>query len=235
MEKDSVSKRIVELDAARGIAILCVVAMHVFSFGKAFGGWDPAWIPFFYAVKQYGGSFFVLLSGVCVTLGSKSVKRGAVVFLCGMVFTGLTAWLYFSGQEGETVLIQWGVLHCIGACMMLWPLFKKLPPAARIVIGAVIVIAGYYLQLQIHVRNPWLFPLGLRTWDFTAFDYFPLMPHLGWFLLGSGIGSFVYKDRRPLFPSLKPGVLAFCGRQSLAIYIIHQPLLYLIFRFGGRP
>ena len=231
METESRNKRIVELDSARGIAILLVVLVHIFSFGCQFGGWGLEWTDFFWGVKQYGGAFFVFLSGVCATLGSKSVKRGIAVFLCGMLFTGLTVWLYLSGREDESILIQWGVLHCIGLCMILWPLLRKIPSWLRIVLGAVIAAAGYYLLSQIHVRNPWLFPLGLRTWDFTALDYFPLMPHLGWFLMGSGLGSLVYSGRRPLFPSLRPGVLAFCGRHSLGIYLIHQPLLYMFFRF----
>ena len=231
MEQKNGSNRIAELDAARGIAILCVVAVHVFAFGKQFGGWTFEWTPFFYAVKQYGGAFFVLLAGVCVTLGRRSLKRGAIVFLFGMVLTGLTTWLYLSGQEDESVLIQWGVLHCLGTCMMLWPPFRKTPVWLRAVLGTVIVALGYYLRFQVHVMNPWLFPLGLRTWHFVAMDYFPLMPHLGWFLLGSCLGNTVYKERQPLIPSLKPGVLAFCGRHSLAIYLVHQPLLYVIFRF----
>ena len=230
-ETGSRNKRITELDSARGIAILLVVLVHTFSFGKQFGGWDFEWTGFFWAVKHYGGAFFVLLSGVCVTLGSKSVRRGIIVFLLGMTLTGATTWLYLSGREDEHVLIQWGVLHCIGMCMILWPLFKKLPPWLRMAMGVVIICVGYYLRSQVHVRNPWLFPLGLRTWHFVAMDYFPLMPHLGWFLLGSGLGSLIYKDRKPLFPSLKPGVFAFCGRHSLEIYMIHQPLLYIFFRF----
>lgn len=234
MQNEKSSKRITELDSARGIAILCVIAVHVFSFGKLFGGWDFQWNSFLWMVKQYGGAFFVLLSGVCATLGSKSVKRGAAVFFCGMILTGLTVWLFNSGRESENVLIQWGVLHCIGTCMIIWPLFRKMPAALRMVLGAVCVALGLYLTSQIHVRNPWLFPLGLRAWSFKAMDYFPLLPHLGWFLLGSGLGSVIYKDRRPIFPSLKPGVLAFCGRHSLLIYMIHQPLLYVFFRFGGK-
>ena len=231
MENELQKKRITELDSARGIAILLVVLVHTFSFGQMFGGWNIDWTDFFWAVKQYGGAFFVFLSGVCVILGSRSFKRGLAVFLCGMILTGVTVWLYLSGAEDEHILVQWGVLHCIGFCMMVWPLFRKLPPWVRIALGAVIVIIGYYLMSQVHVRNPWLFPLGLRTWHFAAFDYFPLMPHMGWFLLGSGLGSLVYKDRKPLFPSLKPGLFAFCGRHSLAIFLVHQPLLYVIFRF----
>lgn len=234
MEQKISKNRIAELDAARGIALLCMVAIHVFSIGEKFGGMEVVWHPFFRFVKQYCGAFFVILSGICVTLGKKCIKRGLVVFMCGMVLTGLTFWLYYSGRENEHILIQWGVLHCLGTCMMLWPLFRKIPTWPRMVLGAVIVVVGYYLRLQVHVRNPWLYPLGLRTWYFTTFDYFPLMPHLGWFLLGSGLGDLIYKDRNPLIPALKPGLFAFCGRHSLEIYMIHFPVLYIFFKFGVR-
>lgn len=233
MKQKTADNRIAELDAARGIAVVCMVILHVYAFGEEFGGWDRDWVPFFRALMDYGGAFFVFLSGVCAVLGSRSVKRGLIVFACGMCLTALTVWLYLSGREPESILIQWGALHCIGMCMMLWPLFRKMPVGLRAAAGAVIAAAGYYLRLQVHVRNPWLFPLGLRTWHFVAFDYFPMLPHLGWFLCGSALGSLIYRDRRPLFPSLEPGVLAFIGRHSLAIYMIHEPLLYVFFRFGG--
>ena len=75
--------RIWELDALRGVCILCVIVVHFLFDLSFFGGLDltlPAWYVF---IQEYGGAIFVVLSGVCVTLGSKSVRRGLIVFAWG--------------------------------------------------------------------------------------------------------------------------------------------------------
>jgi len=81
------------------------------------------------------------------------------------------------------------------------------------------------------VTQSWLFPIGLLDPYFTSSDYFPLFPHLGWFLLGASLGKLLYKEKRTLLPwkgadSLPIRFFRFCGRHSLWIYLIHQPVLY---------
>ena len=73
--------------------------------------------------------------------------------------------------------------------------------------------------------------MGLMSPDFASGDYFPLLPHLGWFMLGVVVGRTVYADRKtrlPKFPAKAAPVrfFQFCGRHSLWIYLGHQPLLY---------
>ena len=77
---------------------------------------------------------------------------------------------------------------------------------------------------------PWLFPLGLTTAEFASSDYFPLLPNLGWFLTGALLGRTVYRKGESLLPRVPSGAapvraLAWCGRQSLLLYLLHQPVL----------
>ena len=77
----------------------------------------------------------------------------------------------------------------------------------------------------------WLFPLGLTCEGFTSSDYFPLFPQLGYFLIGAAIGKTAYREKRTLLPGSfqKTGIARFfcwCGRQSLFIYLLHQPIVY---------
>ncbi len=121
--------RIWELDALRGVCILCVIVVHFLFDLSFFGGLDltlPAWYIF---IQEYGGAIFVVLSGVCVTLGSKSVRRGLIVFACGMLITAVTYGMYRLGMSGADVVVKFGVLHLLGVCMLVYPAFKKLPPA----------------------------------------------------------------------------------------------------------
>ena len=56
----------------------------------------------------------MVLSGVCVTLGSKSVRRGLIVFSCGMLITAVTYGMYRLGMSGMDVVVKFGVLHLLG-------------------------------------------------------------------------------------------------------------------------
>ena len=222
--------RIWELDALRGVCILCVIVVHFLFDLSFFGGLDltlPAWYIF---IQEYGGAIFVVLSGVCVTLGSKSVRRGLIVFACGMLITAVTYGMYRLGMSGADVVVKFGVLHLLGVCMLVYPAFKKLPPATLTVLGLVIAITGYAIR-GIIVPQRWLFPLGLTYEGFTSSHYFPLFPQLGYFLIGAAIGKTAYREKRTLLPGSfqKTGIARFfcwCGRQSLFIYLLHQPIVY---------
>ena len=227
--------RILELEALRGVCILCVFVVHFLFDLSFFGGLDltlPAWYVF---LQEYGGAIFVVLSGVCVTLGSKSVRRGLIVFACGMLITAVTYGMYRLGMSGMDVVVKFGVLHLLGVCMLVYPAFKKLPPATLTVLGLVIAITGYAIR-GIIVPQRWLFPLGLTYEGFTSSDYFPLFPQLGYFLIGAAIGKTAYREKKTLLPGSfqKTPVARFfcwCGRQSLFIYLLHQPIVYGLLEF----
>lgn len=227
--------RIWELDALRGVCILCVIVVHFLFDLSFFGGLDltlPAWYVF---LQEYGGAIFVVLSGVCVTLGSKSIRRGLIVFACGMLITAVTYGMYRLGMSGADVVVKFGVLHLLGVCMLVYPAFKKLPPAALALLGLAIAITGYAIR-GVVVPQRWLFPLGLTYEGFTSSDYFPLFPQLGYFLIGAAIGKTAYREKRTFLPGSfqKTGIARFfcwCGRQSLFIYLLHQPIVYGLLEF----
>lgn len=226
-------KRIWELDVFRGICILGMVLVHfIYDLVELYGIIDWSYPAVFSFVKDWGGVLFLLLSGVCATLGSRSVRRGLIVFACGLVCTAVTAGMYLLGFAGKYIIIWFGVLHCLGLCMILWAPLKKLPTWALAVLGAVIIAAGFWTN-GIRVECTWLFPLGLTYRGFSSSDYFPLLPNLGFFLLGSVIGRTLYRKKETLLPQINAEspvlkFLGFCGRQSLFIYLLHQPVLSLL-------
>ena len=179
--------RIWELDALRGFCIVCVIFVHFMFDLVYFLGKQVDFPPLYTFIQQYGGAIFVVLSGCCATLGSRSFRRGVLVFGCGMLITLVTFGMYRMGMAASDVVVKFGVLHLLGVCMMLYPLLKKLPTTALSVLAAAIVAIGYAIQgMRFSVR--WLFPLGFVYPGFTSSDFFPLLPQLGWFLLGIVIG-----------------------------------------------
>ena len=227
------NKRIWELDAFRGICILGMVIVHfIYDLTDLYGiiRWDAPTL--FSFVQNWGGLLFLLLSGICATLGSRSVRRGIIVFACGMICTAVTVGMYLLNMADKYIIIYFGVLHCLGLCMILWAAFKKLPTWCMGLLGVAMVILGFWFQ-TFRVEATWLFPLGLLNRGFASSDYFPLFPNLGYFLLGSVLGRILYKNKQTLLPQVNTQTpilrfLGFCGRQSLLIYLLHQPILSLI-------
>ena len=224
-------RRVWELDAFRGLCVLGMVIVHfVFDLIDLYGIVDWEYPQWFLFVMQWGGLLFILISGICATLGRRSVRRGIIVVLCGFVCTAVTYGMYRFGMADKGLIIYFGVLHCLGTCMILWWLFKRLPTWALAVLGVSFIALGFYLQGLRFDSSMWLMPLGVVPEGFQSSDYFPLLPNLGYFLLGAVLGRTVYRRKESLLPKVneKNPVLRFlrlCGKQSLWIYLLHQPIL----------
>ncbi len=227
-------KRIWELDALRGMTILLMVAVHlIYDLVYVFDVYTIEGPSLFQFLRDWGGIIFLVLSGICVTLGSHPIRRGILVFSCGMLISAVTLGMYRFGFADADIVIYFGVLHLLGICMILWPLLRKIPTFALPIIGASMIAGGLYLVSHVRTQSLLGVPFGIPCYGFLTSDYFPLLPNLGYFLIGVMLGRLFYKNRQSLLPALdgKSIVIRFfclCGRQSLWIYMLHQPALYLI-------
>ena len=224
-------QRIWELDAARGLALLGMLIIHfVYDLVDLFGvfTWqEPVWYLF---IKNNCGFIFLVISGISATLGSRELRRGVQVFLCGLLCTLVTAGMYSLGLADRSIVIYFGVLHCLGVCMVLWHWLRRLPGWVNGLLGAVLVVLGLILG-QLYLDVHWsLIPLGLCPAGFYSSDYFPLLPNLGFFLLGTELGRTLYREKKTRLPRISPQLppirlLTAMGRHSLLIYLLHQPVL----------
>lgn len=228
------NKRIWELDTLRGVLMLAIMAYHLF--------YDLVFLfslvelsnPFLRGLYEFCNDWlglpFLFLSGLCITLGSHPVRRGLQVLGGGMIITAVTAGMYLLGFADKSIIIYFGVLHCLGCCMLLWPLFKKLPAPVLLPLGIALLAVGLCIKSKTLVDFPWLVPLGFTPASFASSDFFPLLPNLGYFLIGTFLGRTLYKHKQSLFPgacaSCPPiRFLSFIGRHSLLLYLLHQPVL----------
>ena len=230
-------ERVWELDALRGICIIGMIVVHFFYDLSMFGAKAihlPGWFLF---IRQYGHVLFVLISGICATFASRStLRRGLVVFGCGLLVSYVTFFMDYI--LGFTNLRIWfGILHMLGLCMLLYPVFRKLPFWALALLGAAFVALGFWLETQT-VAVDFLFPIGLRSASFyVGSDYFPLFPGLGWFLIGAAVGKTAYRSKQSLLPKVNADNpilrgLRFVGKHSLWFYLLHQPVLFgIVFLF----
>lgn len=219
--------RIWELDALRGLCILGMVAVHL-----VFDLQIPTRKAFAF-VQNWGGVLFFLLSGLCATLGSRPVRRGAMVLGVGLLCTAVTLAGRALGMLPDYMVIRFGVLHCLGACMLLWPVFRKLPVWLLAALGTGFGVLGIYLTQCVMVEFSGFAWLGLLYPSYSSADYFPLLPYLGFFLLGAVLGRLLYAKKKSLLPQWETiwvfRALRWCGRHSLILYLLHQPLLMLLF------
>jgi uncharacterized membrane protein len=231
------------LDGLRGLTLISMILYHaawdlVYLFGV-----DWAWY-------RGSGAFvwqqticwtFIFLSGFCLPLGRRTVRRGLEVFAGGILVSAVT--LVAMPQAP----IRFGVLTLIGSCMLLIGaarrLLERLPAPAGLVLSLGLFILcrnvpsgslGFRSWVLLPLPEDWYRSSGLGAFlgfpapDFFSTDYFPLIPWL--FLFLAGFYAFHLFRKHQLLPRLSvphiPKFLLFLGRNSLWVYLLHQPLLY---------
>lgn len=145
---------------------------------------------------------FILLSGFCVPLGHRTLKRGAQVFAAGALVTVVT--LVFMPEDR----VVFGVLTFLGSAMLLTgvlePLLKKIPPAAGLAVSAVLFALTYHLDerwlgfggLRLALPDAWYANyftafFGFLPFDFYSTDYFAAAA-LAVFVLGRVLPAFLH-------------------------------------------
>lgn len=229
-------ERFPEVDALRGCAIVMMLIYHTLFDLVLFGNLKMNLFSLFW--RGYvitGASLFVGIAGLSLTLRFnrekagysaslflKYLKRGCLLLVYGAAITIVT-YLVF-----PKAYIRFGVLHCLGVSTILaYPLIPR--PRLSFFLGLGCIILGNALSSRSFSFSS-LFWLGFKPRNFLTLDYFPLLPWFGVVLLGISLGNFLYPLGKRRFPfSEKPYPLlqglAFLGRHSLTIYLLHQPVI----------
>ncbi|MFH1106142.1 MAG: heparan-alpha-glucosaminide N-acetyltransferase [Candidatus Aenigmatarchaeota archaeon] len=231
-------KRFWEIDAVRGIAIVLMIFFHAAFDLNYFTQYklDFGWL-FWFLFPRLIASTFIIVSGIALTLSyhrsktpmKKFAMRGLKIFSLGLLVTAFTLLVF----PAET--IWFGILHFIGVATVLSLPFVKMKKQ-NLAIGLIIILLGVYFDsMQFGLSwMSWLIPS-----HFFTFDYFPLFPWFGLTLIGTSIGNSLYSKSQRRFKMGEANkfgsALAFLGRNSLAIYFLHQPLIALALLLLGIP
>lgn len=220
-------RRIDIIDALRGLSVLLMVCHHTIFDAVVFLG-APAWFfdnPVFNFLHYIFAGLFIFLSGVSSNFSRSNVNRGVKVLGIAAVLTIVTA-QPFVGEP-----IRFGVLHLLGFCMVFYGMtqgfWDKLPKKIAPLLYSGLLVASALLVSLVPIEAPYLWLFGWIQPDFFSADYFPIFPWIFVFLLGTWAGSYIaqhklpewfYEKRVVFFPAV--------GKQSLLIYILHQPVLF---------
>ena len=232
------------LDGIRGIVLLSMIAYHfswnmVYMYGAKWSWYRSTGA---YIWQQSICWTFIILSGFCWSMGKHPLKRGLTVFGGGLLVTAVT--LVVMPQNR----VVFGVLTCIGSCMLLLiPLdrfLRKIPAEVGVVINFGLFVLTRNINrgfLGFEAWNLMALPrnlyqnlftayIGMPAMSFYSTDYFSLIP---WFFLFV-TGYFFYavcKKYNLLRGELlqkKIPVVDFFGKRSLLVYLLHQPIIYLL-------
>ena len=238
-------KRIHLLDELRGFAIICMIVHHtLLDIGDMFSAnWATDAFNALCAVQPLFWAVFIIISGVCSRLSRNTVKRGVIVLALAGVITLVTAVIMPRlGFEGYG--IWFGILHCLGSCMvitgLLMPLIKRIDYRVGAVISAALFAFTYgidgshrsllfgLIKLPSALYKSNVFsPLGFYNYSFESADYFPILPWIFVFLFGAFIGQLALDEALPKQFYVKHSrFLSFVGKNSLWVYMAHQPVIY---------
>jgi uncharacterized membrane protein len=231
VERTGPSTRVWEIDFLRGLAVILMIGYHLlFDLGEFHGlkrllgfSTDLSTVAWTVAEHFFAG-LFVVLSGISSTLSRNNLRRGLKLLLVSLVVTAAT----YAFDSSSAV--YFGILQCLAISMLVYgAAFEKAGPAACAAWGALVIGFGILLRTVMKgviVPFDWLMPFGITSPSFGSFDYFPLFPWFGIFLVGSALGKSVYAARRSRLPWRLPGTIVnWAGRHALLIYIVHQPII----------
>jgi uncharacterized membrane protein len=227
----SVRPRIAVVDLARGGAVAAMVVYHF--------AWnlselrliatevtaEPGWR---FVARAIAASF-LLLVGIGLALAHADrirwrafLRRLAIVAGAALLVTVATVFAFPQSY------IFFGILHAIALSSLLAVPFTQAPPwvsaGLALLIGAVpAMVGGGPFEL------PLLAFLGLASRPPITNDWVPLFPWAAFVFAGVALGkagrAWLQARARPVRSRAGRG-LAWAGRHSLAIYLLHQPVLF---------
>src|SRR5690606_14784953 len=224
--------RLEAIDLARGLALAAMAVYH-FAWDLEFFGYAPpgmtaegGWKLFARAIA----SSFLFLVGVSLWLAhGRGVRVRPFLKRLAMVAAAAAAISLVTFMAVPGGFIFFGILHQIALASALGLAFLRLPAVVTLIAAVFVAAAPHFLRSGIF-DHPALWWVGLSSVNPRSNDYVPLFP---WFsAVLAGIAAARIAGRAGLFARMGRRALPrwtrsvqFAGRHSLAVYLIHQPVL----------
>ena len=232
--------RVFFIDVSRGISVLAMICYHFY--------WDLGYFGFIdleavtrgvslLAAQLIGISFITIagISGRVLTFSNnfkaKFSKRIGRLFIISAMISLVTFLL------DNNNFIFFGILHFLAMCSIISLILVNVTKGYLLFLFFVVVgaISLSSITFDLPIIVSWL---GFNRYPPVTNDFYPVFPWLTFYLFGFWFGhilmnrrvrlleniSFLYPLNSKLFKFLE-----YVGKNSLIIYILHQPILFSLF------
>lgn len=226
--------RLDSVDAARGVAIMQMIAYHV-CYDLNYFGWthaaltrDAPWVAWRTAIVAQ----FLFIVGVSLALRAGAPparfwRRWLQVAGCAALVS-LASHAFFGAR-----FIWFGVLHFVAVAQLALRRLRVVP-SALLLGGAAVIAAGVGLHFDLFDRDAvsWI---GFAAKKPRTEDFVPIFPWLGVVLVGTAVAGAWQASQAALARALRQPlggawrIPAILGRWPLTVYMVHQPLLWGLF------
>jgi len=225
--------RIVWLDLARSAALVGMAIYH-FRYDLAMYGVapvEPLMAGFWPWLARIVAGSFLLLAGFSLVLGHGRgirwrgywIRQGQIAAAAALI----TLVTYFAVHDA---FIFFGILHMIFTAGLIGLAFLRAPGWVSALAAALVVLVAMRVSGGVF-DWPVLWFLGLAEVQVFSVDFEPVFPWLAPYLAGMALaqwavaGGLIARLRAAAPAPRWARVLAWPGRHSLIIYLLHQPVL----------
>lgn len=241
-----------EIDFLRGLCIIMMVFDHfmfdlwyfpyfvtnfhavnnetfekVVDLAERYWGWDVR-----EAVRLAVIFTFMVLSGISCSFSRSNGKRVVKLTVAGLVLSTVTIVADLIMDAG--ISIYFGILLNLALSLGIYILLKKIFPNKYLYLGVglALIIAGicinfYYIEFYDEFTFGRLMQSIVGLCDLGA-DSYGIIPYSGVFLVGAFFGEVLYGDKKTLFPIIEgkwSRPVEFVGRNTIWVYLAHQPII----------
>ena len=227
--------RILWIDVIRGISILAMITFHFafdlmyFGFAKPDLIYQPDWRLF----ERMIAFSFLFIAGLSLSITHRSsinwksfFRRYGVTAICAVLISIVT-YILFNND-----MIRFGILHAISVSGLVGLLLLKLNSLYLFLLAVLLFLLNLFIPQPLEGDYFWQW-LIYTTETPNSLDYRPIIPWITPFILG--MASYQLFKKWGLMETSNTTthnellILCWLGRNSLVIYLVHQPILFVGF------